>query len=109
MSPRVACQARAYGDLAAGTDRARRQHPGGLPETGWRPSPLTSAGGCVLVSPSRGPPDRTDLGNEKDRVRGPVFQNIRAFQRGKKISTASVAGLRTDPRPESRSAPGRSR
>src|ERR1035441_11020808 len=95
MSPRAGRRARAYGDLAAGTDRARRQHPGGLPETGWRPSPLTSAGGCVLVSRSRGPPDRTDLGNEKDRVRGPVFQNIRAFQRGTRISTASVAGLRT--------------
>jgi hypothetical protein len=109
MSPRAGRRARAYGDLGAGTDGARRQHPGALPEMGWRSTPSTSAGGCEFVSPSRGPPDRAALGNEKDRVRGPVFQHIRAFQRGTKISTASVAGLRTDPRPESRSAPGRSR
>lgn len=109
MTPRARRLARAYGDLGAGTDGARRQHPGALPEMRWRSTPSTSAGGCEFVSPSRGPPDRAALGNEKDRVHGPVFQHIRAFQRGTKISTASVAGLRTDPRPESRSAPGRSR
>ena len=39
----------------------------------------------------------------------PVFQHIRAFQRGTKISRGSVAGLRTDPRPACSSAFGRPR
>jgi hypothetical protein len=58
MSPRVACRALAYGERGAGTDGARRQHPGALPKTSWRSGPSRSAGGCEFVSPSRGPPDR---------------------------------------------------
>ena len=109
MSPRAGRRARAYGDLGAGTDGAGRPQRGAAPERRLRSSRRASAGGSEFVPVCRGPPRRADLGDEKDRVRGPVFQHIRAFQRGTKISTASVAGLRTDPRPESRSAPGRSR
>ena len=91
MSPRAGRRARAYGDRGAGTDGAGRPRRGASPERGLRSSRSAGAGGSEFVPVCRGPPRCADLGDEKDRVGGPVFQHIRAFQRGTKISTAQCS------------------
>jgi hypothetical protein len=80
MRPRAGRRPRAYGDVGTGTDGAGGQQHGALPERGRRSSRSAGAGDSEVMSACRGPPT-VALGDEKDRVRGPVFQNIGAFQR----------------------------
>jgi len=92
-------QCHACSELRAGTDGAGQSARRASPMRGLRSSPSTGAGGCEFVSPSRGPPDRAGLGDEKDRVGGPAFQNIGAFERRTRSVRASVRGGRMERRP----------
>jgi hypothetical protein len=61
-----------------------------------RPGASPGVKALRLVLRCRGPPRRVDLGDEKDREASPVFQRHRRLAAPNKISTSSVAGLRTE-------------
>ena len=77
MSVLAGRRTRANGELRAGTDGASR--PRRRAERDLRSRRSARERHSEFSPLCRGPPSCADLGDEKDRVRGPVFQHIRAY------------------------------
>lgn len=81
MSPRLARQARAYGDLGASTDGGGAQR-GGNGARGWSAVQSIHGGGRLGVrAPLQGAAARCCPRRRERPGSRPVFQNIGAFQR----------------------------
>ena len=108
MSPRVACQARAYGELGTGTDGAGRPRRGASGGCGRRFSRSAGTGGPDFAPPCRGPPPLL-LSETRKTGRQPGLPTHRRLPAPDKISTGSVARSRPELRSASRAAPVRPR
>ena len=101
MSPRAGPRVGAYGDLGAGTERARRPGRGTSPGRGLRSGRCACAGGSEVVSRCRGPPHSVPWKRERPGSWPGLSTAHRRLPAPHKISTGSVAGGRMEPRPGS--------